>query len=53
MAGAGKKEAVLYFVSLVCFGNIIMVNLFIAMVLGSFERASLRSQCKIEQEKRK
>jgi len=46
--GSDKKTAVLYFVALICFGNIIMVNLFIAMVLGSFERASLRSQCMIE-----
>lgn len=30
----------LYFVSLILFGNIIMLNLFLAIILGNFEEAS-------------
>ncbi len=30
----------LYFISLVIFGNIIMLNLFLAILLGNFEEAS-------------
>jgi hypothetical protein len=33
--------AVLYFVGVICFGNIILMNLFLAMLLGNFEKASL------------
>lgn len=30
-----------YFITLIFFGNIIMMNLFLAMLLGNFERATL------------
>jgi hypothetical protein len=43
--------AVFFFVALISFGNIIMMNLFLAMLLGNFEKASLRTQCKVEEEK--
>ena len=33
--------ATLYFISLVVFGNIIMLNLFLAILLGNFEEASV------------
>jgi len=33
--------ACLYFISLVVFGNIIMLNLFLAILLGNFEEASV------------
>ena len=37
----GISLSVSYFVGLVFFGNIIMMNLFLAMLLGNFEKASL------------
>ena len=37
----GESVAVAYFVGLIFFGNIIMMNLFLAMLLGNFEKASL------------
>jgi hypothetical protein len=33
--------AALYFISLVIFGNIIMLNLFLAILLGNFDEASI------------
>ena len=43
--------AVLYFSGVICFGNIILMNLFLAMLLGNFEKASLHTLCKIEKQK--
>ena len=40
-----------YFITLIFFGNIIMLNLFMAMLLGNFERASLIQQVSKEEEK--
>lgn len=37
----GGSLAVMYFVGLVLFGNFIMLNLFLAILLGNFEIASL------------
>jgi hypothetical protein len=37
----GGSLSVLYFVGLVLFGNFIMLNLFLAILLGNFEIASL------------
>lgn len=42
-----------YFITMIFFGNIIMMNLFLAMLLGNFERASLTSQVASEEEKLK
>ena len=39
--GGGTLVASGYFILLIFFGNIIMMNLFLAMLLGNFERASL------------
>lgn len=39
--GGGTLVSSGYFISLIFFGNIIMMNLFLAMLLGNFERASL------------
>ena len=39
--GGGSLVASGYFITLIFFGNIIMLNLFLAMLLGNFERASL------------
>ena len=33
--------SVIYFVSLVVFGNIVMLNLFLAILLGNFDEASI------------
>jgi hypothetical protein len=41
--GNGKLQASGYFITLIFFGNIIMLNLFMAMLFGNFERASLLS----------
>lgn len=45
--------SVFYFVGLVFFGNIIMMNLFLAMLLGNFEKASLINGIQIEENKLK
>ena len=45
--------AVAYFVGIIFFGNIIMMNLFLAMLLGNFEKASLINSIEVEQEKLK
>lgn len=49
--GKGHVLASIYFVTLIFFGNIIMMNLFLAMLLGNFERASL--QCKVREQEEK
>ena len=43
----------LYFISLVVFGNIIMLNLFLAILLGNFDEASMLAKERkfIEKEK--
>ena len=38
MLGAGKLSAI-YFITLILFGNIIMLNLFLAILLGNFDKA--------------
>ena len=39
--GSSSLTASAYFITLIFIGNIIMMNLFLAMLLGNFERASL------------
>ena len=51
--GIGSLWSSVYFISLIFFGNIIMMNLFLAMLLGNFERASLFSEIAEEEEKLK
>jgi len=36
---ATSDTAVIYFISLIMLGNIIMLNLFLAILLGNFDRA--------------
>ena len=48
--GNGELQASGYFITLVFFGNIIMMNLFLAMLIGNFERASLIAQVNKEEE---
>lgn len=47
--------ASIYFISLIVFGNIIMLNLFLAILLGNFDEASVLMKEKkfFENEKRK
>ena len=40
-----------YFIVLIFVGSIIMLNLFLAMLLGNFERASLIQQVQNEEER--
>lgn len=49
--GSGPLIASGYFITLIFFGNIMMLNLFLAMLLGNFERASLISAVSNEQSK--
>ena len=49
--GASSASASGYFITMIFFGNIIMMNLFLAMLLGNFERASLVQQVESEEEK--
>ena len=49
----GVEISVAYFVGLIFFGNIIMMNLFLAMLLGNFEKASLLNGITSEEEKLK
>ena len=49
----GISLSVTYFVGLVFFGNIIMMNLFLAMLLGNFEKASLINGIQTEENKLK
>ena len=49
--GTGFFQASIYFIITIFKGNIIMMNLFLAMLLGNFQRASLISQVKMEEEK--
>ena len=49
----GVSISVAYFVGIVFFGNIIMMNLFLAMLLGNFEKASLINGIETEEEKLK
>ena len=51
--GSSGMLASAYFITMIFFGNIIMMNLFLAMLLGNFERASLKSQVASEEEKLK
>ena len=44
--GSSELLASVYFISLIFFGNIIMMNLFLAMLIGNFERANLNSELK-------
>ena len=37
--GSGDSSSVFYFIMLIILGNIIMLNLFLAILLGNFERA--------------
>lgn len=37
----GTLQSVGYFTAVVLFGHIIMMNLFVAMLLGNFQKASL------------
>ena len=39
--------ASLYFIGLIIFGNIIMVNLFLAVLLGKFEEVNTQLQLKM------
>ena len=41
--GSTSLSASGYFITLIFFGNIIMMNLFLAMLIGNFERANLTS----------
>lgn len=49
--GSGAFVASGYFITLIFFGNIMMLNLFLAMLLGNFERASLISEVSNEESK--
>lgn len=47
---SGGQLSVFYFILLVLFGNFIMLNLFLAILLGNFELASLMTRSKNEDE---
>jgi len=49
--GAGAMVSTAYFMSVILFGNLIMLNLFLAMLLGNFEKASLLGQVKTEEQR--
>lgn len=44
--GSSSLSASGYFITLIFFGNIIMMNLFLAMLIGNFERAYLTTSVK-------
>ena len=41
--GYGYLGTSAYFITIIFIGHIVMMNLFLAMILGNFERASLKS----------